>query len=173
VIRLSRIGFGDSAIATNLIQAAGRAEAGKDDRALFIGSSDLRERVTERVAAGDSVRAVARIFAVSGASVVRWSQRLRRTGSAAGGKMGPSGLHSHGRTGLAHGADRGRARGDRARAHGGTRSPNRNISCERPRSEPSTLPGNAPTHCSKPSNPANAKTTSSMQATLHPKMITV
>ena len=25
--------------------------------------------------------------------------------------------------------------------------------------------------CSKPSNPANAKTTSSMQATLHPKMI--
>ena len=33
------------------------------------------------------------------------------------------------------------------------------------------LPGNAPAHCSKPSNPANAKTTSSMQATLHPKMI--
>src|ERR1700716_3496779 len=51
-------------------------------------SLDLRERVTERVAAGDSVRAVAAIFTVSVASVVRWSQRLRRTGSAAGGKMG-------------------------------------------------------------------------------------
>jgi|SRR5580704_15628810 hypothetical protein len=83
-------------------------------------SLDLRERVTERVAAGDSVRAVATIFTVSVASGVRWSQRLRRTGSAAGGKMGPSGLHSHGRTGLAHGADRGRARGDRAWAHDGT-----------------------------------------------------
>ena len=51
-------------------------------------SLDLRERVTERVAAGDSVRAVATIFTVSVASVVRWSQRLRRTGSVAGGKMG-------------------------------------------------------------------------------------
>ena len=51
-------------------------------------SLDLRERVTERVAAGDSVRAVATIFTVSVASVVRWSQRLRRTGRAAGGKMG-------------------------------------------------------------------------------------
>ena len=51
-------------------------------------SLDLRERVTERVAAGDSVRAVATIFTVSVASMVRWSQRLRRTGSAAGGKMG-------------------------------------------------------------------------------------
>jgi hypothetical protein len=39
--------------------------------------------------------------------------------------------------------------------------------------QPSTLPGNVPAHCSKPSNPANAKTTSSMQATLHPKMITL
>ena len=45
-------------------------------------SLDLRERVTERVAAGDSVRAVATIFTVSVASVVRWSQRLRRTGTA-------------------------------------------------------------------------------------------
>ncbi len=51
-------------------------------------SLDLRERVTERVAAGDSVRAVATIFTVSVASVGRWSRRLRRTGSAAGGKMG-------------------------------------------------------------------------------------
>src|ERR1700692_3714541 len=51
-------------------------------------SLDLRERVTERVAAGDRVRAVATIFTVSVASVVRWSQRLRRTGSAVRGKMG-------------------------------------------------------------------------------------
>src|SRR5712671_168858 len=85
-------------------------------------SLDLRERVTERVAAGDSVRAVATIFTVSVASVVRWSQRLRRTGHRRGWEDGgPSGLHSHWRTGLAHGADRGRARGDRARAHDGTR----------------------------------------------------
>src|SRR3977135_3886611 len=83
-------------------------------------SLDHRERVTERVAAGDSVRAVATIFTVSVASVVRWSQRLRRTGSAAK-DGGPSGLHSQWRTGLAHGADRGRARGDRAQAHDGTR----------------------------------------------------
>ena len=85
-------------------------------------SLDLRERVTERVAAGDSVRAVATIFTVSVASMVRWSQRLRRTGSGRGWEDGgPSGLHSDWRTGLAHGADRGRARGERARAHDGTR----------------------------------------------------
>jgi transposase len=51
-------------------------------------SLDLRERVAEGVAAGGSVRAVTATFTVSVASVVRWSQRLRRTGSAARGKMG-------------------------------------------------------------------------------------
>ena len=51
-------------------------------------SLDLRERVAEGVAAGGSVRAVAATFTVSVARVVRWSQRLRRTGSAARGKMG-------------------------------------------------------------------------------------
>jgi transposase len=51
-------------------------------------SLDLRERVAERVAAGDRVWAVAAIFTVSVASVVRWSQRVRRTGSVARGKMG-------------------------------------------------------------------------------------
>jgi transposase len=51
-------------------------------------SLDLRERVAERVAAGDSVRAVVAIFTVSVTSVVRWSQRVRRTGSVARGKMG-------------------------------------------------------------------------------------
>ena len=45
-------------------------------------SLDLHERVTERVVAGDSVRAVATIFTVSVASVVRWSQRLRRRRAA-------------------------------------------------------------------------------------------
>ena len=48
----------------------------------------FRERVTERVAAGDSVRAVATIFTVSVASMVRWSQRLRRTGSGRGWEDG-------------------------------------------------------------------------------------
>jgi len=51
-------------------------------------SLDLRERVAGRVVAGDSVRSAAGIFAVSVSSAVRWSQRLRRTGSAAPGKIG-------------------------------------------------------------------------------------
>jgi transposase len=51
-------------------------------------SLDLRERVAEGIAAGSSVRAVAATFTVSVASVVRWAQRFRRTGSAARLKMG-------------------------------------------------------------------------------------
>jgi transposase len=51
-------------------------------------SLDLLERVAERVAAGDSVRAVAAIFTMSVASAVRWSQRFRRTGSVARLNMG-------------------------------------------------------------------------------------
>jgi putative transposase len=51
-------------------------------------SLDLRERVAAQVTAGGSVRAVAAIFMVSVASVVRWSQLFRRTGSVARGKMG-------------------------------------------------------------------------------------
>ena len=43
-------------------------------------SVDLRERVVARVTAGDPVRKVAATFDVSVASVVKWSQRLRRTG---------------------------------------------------------------------------------------------
>ena len=47
-------------------------------------SLDIRERVTERVAAGDSVRAVATIFTVSVASVVRDCQlSLQGTKSSA------------------------------------------------------------------------------------------
>ena len=46
-------------------------------------SLDLRERVVGAVAAGQSCRAVAATFKVSVASVVKWSQRFRVTGSAA------------------------------------------------------------------------------------------
>ena len=46
-------------------------------------SSDLRDRVVAAVMAGATVRAVAERFEVSVASVVKWSQRYRATGSAA------------------------------------------------------------------------------------------
>lgn len=51
-------------------------------------SMDLRERAVARVMAGESVRSVAATLSISAASVVRWSQRHRRTGSAAPGKIG-------------------------------------------------------------------------------------
>ena len=51
-------------------------------------SMDLRERAVRRVGTGQSVRAVAEQLSVSPSSVVKWSQRLRRTGSVAPGKMG-------------------------------------------------------------------------------------
>jgi len=51
-------------------------------------SLDLRERVVAAVAAGESCRAVAATFKVSVASVVKWSQRFRATGSAAARTMG-------------------------------------------------------------------------------------
>ncbi len=51
-------------------------------------SLDLRERVVGRVMAGDSCRRVAQRFGVSVASVVKWSQRFRATGSAAAKPMG-------------------------------------------------------------------------------------
>jgi len=51
-------------------------------------SNDLRERVVAAVAAGESCRAVAVRFGVAVSSVVKWSQRHRRTGSVAPGKMG-------------------------------------------------------------------------------------
>jgi transposase len=49
---------------------------------------DLRERVVATVGSGQSCRAVAATFGVSVASVVKWSQRFRRTGSAAAKPMG-------------------------------------------------------------------------------------
>lgn len=51
-------------------------------------SLDLRERVVAAVEGGQSCRAVAETFGVSVASVVKWSQRSRTTGSAAAKPMG-------------------------------------------------------------------------------------
>lgn len=46
-------------------------------------SDDLRERVAAAVMGGRTCREVAALFSVSVSSVVKWTQRLRRTGSAA------------------------------------------------------------------------------------------
>lgn len=51
-------------------------------------SMDLRERAMARLGSGETVRAVASALSVAPSSVVKWSQRLRRTGSPAPGKMG-------------------------------------------------------------------------------------
>jgi transposase len=51
-------------------------------------SLDLRRRVIAAVAAGASCRAAAKRFAVSVASVVKWTQRARATGSPAAAPMG-------------------------------------------------------------------------------------
>jgi transposase len=51
-------------------------------------SNDLRERAVAAVRGGASCRVVARRFGVAVSSVVKWSQRARRTGSVAPGKMG-------------------------------------------------------------------------------------
>jgi transposase len=51
-------------------------------------SNDLRERVAAAVVSGRSCREVAGLFGVSVASAVKWSQRLRATGTAASRQMG-------------------------------------------------------------------------------------
>lgn len=51
-------------------------------------SNDLRERAMARLAEGETVRQVAAALRVAPSSVVKWSQRLRRTGSVAPGKLG-------------------------------------------------------------------------------------
>lgn len=53
-------------------------------------SLDLRERVVRAVGLGGSCRAVAATFGVSVASVVRWAQRHRATGSPAARRPGGS-----------------------------------------------------------------------------------
>jgi transposase len=49
---------------------------------------DLRDRALARVLAGESVRSVAATLSISAATVVRWSQRYRASGSLAPGKVG-------------------------------------------------------------------------------------
>jgi transposase len=51
-------------------------------------SMDLRDRAISRVVAGESVRSVASALSISAATVVRWSQRYRQSGSAAPGQVG-------------------------------------------------------------------------------------
>jgi transposase len=51
-------------------------------------SDDLRERVALFVLSGATVRHAAAVFRVSVASVVKWTQRHRATGSAAARPMG-------------------------------------------------------------------------------------
>lgn len=51
-------------------------------------SNDLRERVVAAFEGGESCRSVAARFGVAVSSVVKWSQRYRRTGSVAPDKMG-------------------------------------------------------------------------------------
>jgi len=51
-------------------------------------SEDLRSRVVAGIEAGRPCREVAARFAVSVASVVKWSQRFRATGSVAASPMG-------------------------------------------------------------------------------------
>lgn len=51
-------------------------------------SNDLRERVARSMLDGRSARATAQLFGVSVASAVKWSQRLRATGTAAARPMG-------------------------------------------------------------------------------------
>lgn len=46
-------------------------------------SMDLRERAMVRLAEGQSVHQVASALAVAPSSIVKWSQRLRATGSCA------------------------------------------------------------------------------------------
>src|SRR3977135_2719535 len=51
-------------------------------------STDLWDRVVASVSGGRTCRATAALFGVSVASVVKWSQRFRATGSAAAYWMG-------------------------------------------------------------------------------------
>jgi transposase len=51
-------------------------------------SQDLRDRVVGSVASGRTCRVTAALFGVSVASVVKWSQRWRASGSAAARPMG-------------------------------------------------------------------------------------
>ena len=89
-------------------------------------SIDLRERVVATVAGGQPCRAVAKLFDVSVASVVKWSQRVRVTGSAAAKPMGGKRPYLlEGTARLAAGAARREARSDASRTSGRTLWPGR------------------------------------------------
>jgi len=51
-------------------------------------SMDLRQRAMARVHAGESARTVAAVLKISVSSVIKWTQRQKRHGSVAPGKMG-------------------------------------------------------------------------------------
>lgn len=51
-------------------------------------SNDLRERVVQAIAAGETCRVAAARFGIAVSSAVKWSQRYRATGSVAPAKMG-------------------------------------------------------------------------------------
>jgi transposase len=65
-----------------------RAGVGGQHRMARPYSPDLRDRVVSSVASGRTCRATAALFGVSVASVVKWSQRWRASGSAAAKPMG-------------------------------------------------------------------------------------
>ena len=65
-----------------------RAGVGGQHRMARPYSQDLRNRVVSSVASGRTCRATAALFGVSVASVVKWSQRWRASGSAAAKPMG-------------------------------------------------------------------------------------
>jgi len=51
-------------------------------------SNDLRERAMARVAAGESIRAIAAALAISPSCVSKWSRRLKETGSVSPARIG-------------------------------------------------------------------------------------
>jgi len=50
--------------------------------------NDLRQRVAVAIASGDSCRSIAEQYEIAPSTVVKWSKRLRETGSAARAKFG-------------------------------------------------------------------------------------
>lgn len=51
-------------------------------------SMDIRDRAMARLDAGETVRAVADALSIAPSSVVKWSERRRKTGSVAPGRIG-------------------------------------------------------------------------------------
>lgn len=76
----------DSQISFNLIQGWGWI-GGQDEMAKPL-SMDLRERAIARRDSGQTVRSVADALSISPSCVVKWSQRLKATGSVAPGTIG-------------------------------------------------------------------------------------